>query len=530
MIAMRPALLAATFFCAAGFAQTAVAQTGEIPQRGGTAITVLTADPVGLNPAITTNVPDRQLGCTLYHGLVDVASNLTDIVPQLAKAWTISPDGKTYSFELADAYWHDGKPFTSEDVKVSMVEVNAKYSALFAPASQSIDSIGTPAPNKVIFRLNQPFGPFLVSLSCQQGGAILPAHLFKGVDAKNNPATMSPVGTGAFKFAEWKHGDFVRLSRNDKYHQPGKPYLDGVIAKIIPLPSSRIQALTAGEVDHVAYYPAEQIAAAKKNPKLKTVSSDMPPSYTVLFFNVDKKPFNDKRVRQALFMASNRDYIFKNAMFEHGRVGTQPFPTLIPWLTDPELDYNKMYPYDPAKANALLDEAGVKRGADGKRLSAKLTLYSNLYPELTPASVALKAMWAQVGIDLSIETLEYATAIKRVYQDRDFDMMMNIQSSYADPALGLARGYVSASIGKPSGNPSGWSTKEIDELFRQGSLATTVEDRAKIYRQIQKTLADELSMLNFRDHKEVDAASVRLKGLWGRIENNGSWADAWLQQ
>ncbi len=514
-----------------GVAGPALAQSEGTPVRGGTAILALQGEPAGLNPVITSSTTERQIGCIIHHGLVEPSSDLSRILPVLAKSWTISPDGKTYTFDLVHTTWHDGKPFTSEDVKYTVLEVATKMSPVFAPAGTNIASIDTPAPDKVVFNLKDSFGPFLTALACEQGTGILPAHLFKGTDVKANPATTTAaVGTGAFKFAEWKHNEYVRLVRNPDYFQPGKPYLDAVIGKVIPLPSSRIQALAANEVDTNPYYPLEQVQALRSNANLQMHEMDLPPSMQVLFFNTKKKPFDDKRIRQALMMATDRDYLFKTAFFEVGKVGVQPFPTQIPWAANSDIDYRKMYPFDMAKANAALDAAGLKRGSDGKRFATKIAIWSTLFPEFNQVSQALKSMWGQVGVDVAIEALDTATMGQRVYIDMDFDITMVGYSSYADPALGVARTVAGASVGKLFGNPSGWSSAEVDKLLDQGSAATAFADRGVFYKKAQLIIADELPMLTLREYKNVEGSSKKLRGLWGRAESSGSWQDAWLEK
>ncbi len=531
MAVVRQQLLATAILSAAGLCAASQAFAQGTPVYGGTAIFTLQANPNGLNPAITTNIPDRQIGCQLHQGLVEPSRDLSKILPLLAKSWTISPDGKTYSFDLVTTNWHDGKPFTSEDVKYTITEVSTKMSAIFQPAGENIESIETPAPDKVVFKLKDSFGPFLTALACQQGAAILPAHIYKGTDVKSNPATTtSPVGTGAFKFAEWKQSEYVKMVKNPNFYEPGKPYLDAVIGKIIPTPAARVQALQAGEVDYNPYYPLEQVKTLRANPNLQAQEGDLPPSVQFIFLNTTRKPLDNKLVRKALFMATDREYIFKNALFEVGNLSKQPFPSQIPWAVNPDIDYTKMYPFDIAKANAMLDEAGFKRGADGKRFPLKIYIFTALYPEFNQVSQSLKAMWAQVGVDVSIEALETATMGERVYNKLDYDVTLIGYTSYADPALGLARSFVGSSVGKLFGNASGYANPEVDSLFDQGRKATAFADRGVFYKKAQAIIADDVPVITLREYKNVEGASKKLHGLWERAENDGTWQDAWLDK
>ena len=512
-----------------GLGNSVVAQS-ETPQRGGTAIFTLPQDPGSINPDTTTNVPDRMLGCLFYQGMVHISLDY-EVKPLLAKSWTVSADGLTYTFDLVEAQWSDGQPLTAEDVKYTISEVSSKLSAVFASAGRAIDSIETPSKSRVVIKLKQPFGPFLIALSCYTGGAILPAHIFRGTDALRNPASLDkPVGTGAFTLAEWKRGDYAKMAKNPKYWEPGKPYLDNLIGKVITSPAARLQALRGGEVDIVQFFPSSAVPAVREDAKLKIEVSSLSPQTSQIFLNMDHKPLDDKRVRQALMMATDRDYLFKNTFFEIGVVATAPFSPQIVWSVNPDIDYRKMYPFDIARANALLDEAGVKRGPDGKRFTVRAVLFANQFTEFHQVTQALKGWWQQVGVEVILETLEDATVMKRVFQDRDFDLNMLANSSQSDPALGLARLYTIPSIGRPFGNPSGYRNPQTDALFEKGETATTYAQRAPFYRQVQAILAEDMPVLHLRHFIEVDGASKKLHGLWGKIQGNGLWSEAWIEK
>src|SRR5262245_22998534 len=168
----------------------------QTPKSGGTAIMVLGTDPLSLSPSTTNSVPDVAVGCLIYDALVRFKEGF-EIVPGLAKSWTISPDGRTYGFELQPANWHDGKPVTSEDVKFTLEEVSSKYGPRFNTAGKFIEQIETPSPSQVVIKLKQPFGPFLFSLACEQNAAILPAHILRGADILKHEAILTkPVGNG----------------------------------------------------------------------------------------------------------------------------------------------------------------------------------------------------------------------------------------------------------------------------------------------------------------------------------------------
>ncbi len=500
------------------------------PKKGGTVVVAIGSDPTGLNPVVSTATADMYLGCVLYQGLTRVVGG--DVLPMLAKSWTISPDGLSYSFDLVQANWQDGKPFTSADVKYSLIEANAKLNSLYVAPGKMIDGIDTPAPDKVVIRLKQPFGPFLLSQACDMGGAILPKHVFEGTNIQQNPATtVSPIGLGAFTLKEWKRNDQLRFAANPSYWEKGKPYLDELAVKIIPQSSTRSQAVQAGEVDNLyyVYLATSDIPVVQANAKLKVFPTKASPTNDTLSFNVRNKPIDDKKVRQALLVATDRDYLLKNAWLGYGKVGTIPFSTEITWATS-DIDFRKLYAFDPARANVLLDEAGVKRGADSTRFKLKAVIAAE-EPEHIQVAAALKSMWKAVGVDLEVITAERATQLKRVFQDFDFDVTLNGYGTYYDPGIGLARLYLTSSIGTTYGNPSGYKNAAIDDLFAQGERATGFEARGAIYKKIQAVVGDEIPVFPLREKAFLSVASKKVQGLDNKgAEKFGVWRDVWLAE
>ncbi len=497
------------------------------PVRGGTVIFAMGGDPVMTNPVLSSGVAEGLIGCMLYQGLA-ITTPDWEVHPMLAKSWTISDDGKIYTFELNKANWSDGKPFTSEDVKFSLTEVNPKYGAVYIGAGKAIDRIDTPSPDRAVIHLKEPYGPFLMSQTCTHGGAILPAHIFRGTNPLQNPASADkPIGLGPFMMTEWKRGDLIRMARNPDYREPGKPYLDELIGKIIPQATSRVQALQAGEIDYVSYFymPTNSYDAVKANSQLSLTPARLPAGIDSMILNVGRKPLDDKRVRQALLIAIDRDYLMKNAFFGTGEVGIAPFTNGIPWALDPKVDYRVMYKFDPARANALLEEAGVKRGAGGIRFKVNI-VYAADQADYGSAAAAIKSMWTAIGVDASVEPGDRTVAYKRMYLDRDYDTALGGYNGYSDPALGMARIAATSSLNKTLGNGSGYSNPVVDDLFLKGESATGNAQRAPFYQKAQAILAEDLPVFNLHEKVPYDAASKKVMGLENEIFL-ATWRDAW---
>jgi peptide/nickel transport system substrate-binding protein len=500
------------------------------PVHGGVLSLGMGGDLTTVNPALTSTVPEAMIGCGIYEGLVETEADFST-KPLLAKSWTISDDGLTYSFDLNKAKWQDGKDFTSADVAYSLLELNAKASPMFKAPGSLIDKIDTPAPDKVVIHLKRPSGTFLLSLSCIQGGSIMPEHIFRGTDPRSNAASSTaPVGTGPFKLSTWKRGDVIELTRNPDYWDKGKPYLDKIIAKIMPQSTSRLQALQAGEIDFIQGWnlaPSDE-SVVKANSDLKLEKTGYAPAAIVVEFNVDRKPLSDVRVRQALFMATDRDFLLKTTWFGDGDVSVQPFNNSIHWAANPDVDFRKLYPHDIAKANALLDEAGLPRKADGMRFPIHILVASDS-PERAQAAAALKSMWREVGIDVVVDAVERAVYLNQVFSARTFDMNIEGMNTFGDPALGITRMYATDAIGRVAGNASGYSNPAIDSLFKSAEESVDLAKRGAYYKQAIAILAKDVPVMPVRDYRMTDAAWKGVHGLWGAL-GPANWRETWIEQ
>jgi peptide/nickel transport system substrate-binding protein len=512
-----------------GSAATATAQNAT-PRPGGTAVVVVATELQTLNPAITSGSGEGVVGCMIHEGLVEIDGN-GNPVPDLAKSWTISEDGLTYSFDLVDTSWHDSKPFTARDVVYSFKNVNSRYAPLFsAQLAKRIADVQATSDRQVVVKLTEPFGPFLRMLTCWNGGAIVPEHVFQGTDPTRNPRSAAPIGTGPFKFDEWRSGDSIRLSRNTAYWKPGRPYLDGVVVRFMPNPASRVQAMLAGEADFIQKYflPVSDIPTVGRNPALKLEPASQAPNSLLGFFNVTKRPFDDKRLRQALFGMIDRRFIVRAAFSGQGEPGTAPFPRGISWAADPGLNYDQMYKPDAAAANALLDQLGLPRGAGGVRLRTSISFEVGI-PERLRSAIAIQAAWKPLGIEVELRPLEPAVLAPRVFKDGDYDIALFSYGTYGDPALGIARTYISSMIGFPNGNGARYSNPAVDQLFERAASLAETQARGDLYRQIQRILADDLPVMTLQENRGVDAASARLNGIWG-FEGAGRFGEAWFSR
>jgi peptide/nickel transport system substrate-binding protein len=518
------------YFALGGMSHSFAADGASAPKRGGSLIMVISGDPPTLSTDVTTGVPDVSIGSVIYDGLTRIDENFKPAA-NLAESWTISPDNTKYTFKLVQAKWHDGKDFTSKDVKFTLEEISTKYGSKFAATASHIKSITTPDARTVVIELDKPFGPLLFSLSNYTNAAIMPEHLFAGTNILTNPTTLAqPVGTGPFMFKEWSRGQYVKLVRNPNYWRPGKPYLDEIIFREIPDPASRVLALKAGEVDYIYFYffPISQYTDVAQDARLQVRERGIPEDHLILF-NVRKSPFDNVKVRQALFMAIDREYVKKVVYQNLGAVMKSAINTNLGWAYNPAVDLAKMYPFSLERAAALLDEAGLKAGADGKRFDLHL-VYDSTDPSNGAFSQVLQSTWGKIGVKVIFEGSTRNVELKQVYTDWNFDATLQAYSTSGDPALGVARLYVSSAIKKaPFVNASGYSNPEVDALFDDGANATTLTDRGEAYKKVQTILARDLPVFPIWQTALINVATKKVQGKWSWATGYDYWEEVWLE-
>ncbi|HET7096268.1 MAG TPA: ABC transporter substrate-binding protein [Casimicrobiaceae bacterium] len=522
-------------FAAAGFAALvafglvttpAFAATDPKARYGDTMVIGITGDPGTLNGTTSSNFVEKIIASNVFSMLIRLDTSFKP-VPDLAKSWTISDDGLTYTFKLNEGIkWHDGQPFSSADVKYTIDEVILPLHTRAGTYKSVIDRIDTPDANTVIIRLKQPFGPLMNALGYDF--LILPKHLYQGTDIKTNPYNSKPIGTGPFKFAEWKKGSYVILEKNKDYFVKGIPYLDRLVFQEIPDAAARVLALESGDIDYLAYQalPSSSVPRLKTNPKLVTSLEGFEAlaSIEILAFNMDNPQLKDVRVRQAIAYAINKQEIVDKADYGIGKAATGPISSLTKWAYEPNV--NK-YAYNPQRAAKLLDDAGFPL-KDGTRMTLRLIADGGV--ELNrKACEILKEQLAQVGVKVDLQLVERNVMLDRVYTKRDYDMHVHGFSTGADPAIDVSRLYVSTNI-RPVNftNGAGYRNPKVDDLFMQGQKAFKPEDRAKAYREVQKVLTDEVPAIWLVEYGIVGVWSKKLHGLhtWSAYSYYQFW-DTW---
>ncbi|MDQ6639661.1 MAG: ABC transporter substrate-binding protein [Pseudomonadota bacterium] len=520
VLATLGTLLLATWMSLAG------AQT---PTRGGSLQSVLWPEPPGIVPGLFQQSPALLPGTKIFESLLTYDFKL-DPQPSLAESWTVSPDGRTYTFKLRrNVKWHDGKPFSADDVVFTfaefLIDVHPRSKAVFQRTKVSkIDDY------TVEFSLAEPFGPLLRSFDTI-GAAILPAHLYKGTDFRKNAANANPVGTGPFRFKEWKRGEYIHLVRNNDYWRPGLPYLDEIYYRFVPDAASRALALESQQFQLATQNDLEltDVARLTKLPYLESTNKGWEWGSPIAWIelNLRKPPFNDKRFRQALMYALDRRQ-FRDTVFQgFAKIATGPIHSDSPYY-EPNV---RQYEFSPAKAEALLDEMGLKRGANGVRTTVKLLglPYGEVWNR---AAESTRQALRRVGIEVVLESSDAAGWVDRL-KNWDFEMIMTYLTTLSDPALGVSRTFLSDNQrkGVPFTNEAGYSNPAVDALFNQAAATVDEARRKKLYSDVQKLLVDDAAVIWL---VELQWPTVTNKRLHNVVINglgpNSSFAETYLDK
>ncbi|MEP6608668.1 MAG: ABC transporter substrate-binding protein, partial [Burkholderiaceae bacterium] len=269
------------------------------PQRGGTLVMVVQPEPPTLASYQSTSGPIGQVATKVYDGLLEYDFNLRPVAG-LAESWTVSPDGKTITFKLRRGVkFHDGQPFTSEDVKFTILDVLKKVHPRGVNTFRAVEAIDTPDASTAVFRLSEPAPYMLMALSSYES-PMLPKHVFGTGDIANHPSANKPIGTGPFKFVEWQKGQYMRFDRNNDYWRQGRPYLDRIVARFIADGATRAAAIETQEVQiggFSAILPLDvKRLQALPHIAVTTRGYEMQSPIVELDFNTQKKPFDNAKV------------------------------------------------------------------------------------------------------------------------------------------------------------------------------------------------------------------------------------------
>jgi len=459
---------------------------------------------------------------TILDHMVEPLLELTpkgEIAPKLAEKWEVSPDATEFVLKLRKGVkFHDGTPFNAEAVKVNFdrrldPKAATKYGFLVAP----ISSVTVVDEYTVKIKTKAPFAALISNLTHQANGIQSPESLKASWD---KPVT-KPVGTGPFMYKEWVPGNKFVMVRNDQYWGK-KPHIEEVTWRVMPDDASRVIALETGEVHAAVRIPPFDIPRLKANPKLTVISA---PSVRTIYlgFNCLKEPFQDKRVRQAINYAVNKEAILKHILGGVGRVSDAPLSPGIFGYTP-----IKTYEYNVEKAKALLAEAGFPKGFETTLHPAVGRYYMDVNVATAVAADLLK-----VGIKAEIKMMEWGTYLPSILREKDVVehkiYMLGWGCVTGDADYGLYTLFHSGEWPKKGMNASFFKNEKLDQLLDAARSTANPEERKRLYKEAMTIIMDEAPWLFLHSEMQMVGARANVKGLLVHPTERVIAKEAWIE-
>ncbi|WP_462411527.1 ABC transporter substrate-binding protein [Neobacillus sp. Marseille-QA0830] len=517
-LAIITALLLILSACSGQKSTTSSTESGNksVPTKGGEFTFALATNPDSLDPHAAGYAVSVRAFRTMFDSLV-VQNEDNTIGPWLATEWTVSDDGKSYTFKLRkDVKFHDGTPFNAEAVKYNFDRIAdpkrtppgyARYLLVNYESAEVVDEF------TVKINLKTPNAAFLSFLSQAFIGMVSPTAAEKA----GNQFAFAPVGTGPYKFVSSKENAEIVVERNPDYKwgpsivdNQGPAYVDKITFKIIPEEATRIGSVQSGQVLAGETVPPQNIVSMKNDPNVKLLQVDTKGLPYTLFFNQTRAPWNDAKAREAIKYAVDIDAIVKTLY-----LGTysRAWSPLAPGMLGYDKSLEGSFKRDIKKANTLLDELGYKKGSDGVREKdgKKLTMqYVDASPnreKRNDIAVMVQQQLKEIGVDVKIEITQDITT---QLTNKNYDVYGN--SAVNSDSHGLYQFYHS-----PLPNqvflPGKSDDKELDSLLEQGGVEQDQAKREEIYKQAQQRIMDNVVSIPIYVFPYTVATSKKVEGV-----------------
>ncbi|MBT0662755.1 peptide-binding protein [Geobacter pelophilus] len=481
------------------------------PAYGDSLIDSTIGEPTTLIPILASDSASHEVANLIYNGLVKYDKNL-ELTGDLAESWEISRDGLSITFHLRKGVkWHDGTEFSARDVMYTYrVTIDPKTPTPYAEDFKQVKT--ATAPDRYTFKVTyeKPFAPALASW----GMNILPSHLLEGKDLTKSPLSRKPIGTGPFVFKEWVAGQRIILDANKNYFE-GRPYINSYVYRIIPDNSTMYMELKVGGIDMMNLSPVQFQRQTNTKAFLARFAKYRYPasSYVYLGYNLRHPLFSDKRVRQAITAAINKDEIINGALLGMGQATHGPFKPGT-WACNQR---QKDIPYDPEHAIKLLSEAGWKTRnsqgillKDGKPFQFTILTNQGNDVRLKTAQIIQQRL-KRIGIDVRIRVVEWASLLSQFIDKGNFEALVMGWTITPDPDLYDV--WHSSKTGPKELNFVGYKNQEVDRLIEQGRSTFDQEKRKQCYYRIQEILVEDQPYSFLYVPDALPVVNLRFRGI-----------------
>ena len=471
------------------------------PKQGGKLVAAVEGEPTSLDPAFDYDFVSGLATSSITEPLLVFCEDDQKLCPNLAESWEVSPDGLVYTMHIRQGVtFHDGSPMTVEDVVFSLDRIrNPDLGSYVGWMLASVATVEATDDKTVVITLSAPDALFEYALASTAAHVVSKAFVEKNGDKFGKPEVGS-LGTGPFKFAEWKTGDYQRLVRNDSYWNKasGGPYLDEITIKILPEPTTRVAGLQTGEIDYlINNVPSDQYATVQA---IENVNLSFIPSYygEWMTFNTQKAPFDNVKIRQALNYAFDKKGI---RQLYYGPEALDTKATLVNptlWTFEKDAwqaawDALPAYDQDLEKAKALLAESGVADQLNGAEIA-----YYESTPSIKGAAESFIDAMGKLGIEIKARKVTYQESVALQFGPHDdYDILVaSWGSDFPDPSGNLLPNFGIANAGAGGANASNYQNARVDELLvQQNALPTDKTKRAELLIEAQKLIAEDSAVI-----------------------------------
>lgn len=480
-----------------------------------------------LNPHVVWSVQGYEVMNLNYNYLMSWDEDL-NVIPELADSWEVDSTGTLWTFYLQEGVnWHDGEPFTADDVRFTVEYIRDNEMGYFYDKVAEFVEVEVLDEYTVTIRTEEP-----IAWMPQIMVPIMPEHIWSEIDpddAEGEFANDNPIGTGPFRVIDHRKGEYTRMAANKDYFK-GAPGLDEVIFMIYANTDMMVEALKQGELDIIGDVPSAQFKALEEAnvPDILTLNADSP-SLAELAFNVWEDPESlgnplllDHDIRVAIEFALDRQEIIDVATLGYGEVGSTIIPPLFDfWHYDPGADFRA---YNPQRANEILDAAGYEPGGDGIRVSAAgeplafTLLVRSESPDTQKMAGMIKDMLAETGIDITVSVIDEGTLTDRILES-DFDMFIWGWFCDVDPTPMLSYMTTDEIMGW---NDSFYSNPVYDELYLKQQRTMDRDERQAIIHEMQRIFYEDAAYVVLSYTPELQAYRTDRYEGWVRNPRTGS--------
>jgi peptide/nickel transport system substrate-binding protein len=493
--------------------------------QGGTLIDAMTGEPSTLIYMVAGESASAAVTANIFNKLLKYNANL-DLEGELVERWQISSDSKTITFTLKpNLQWADGKPLTSQDVMFTWQAVtNEKTASPYASDYQLVKNATAPDPRTFIVTYDQAYAPALDSWA---GLQILPKHLLENQDLHTTAFARKPIGSHFYQLDKWNSGENIKLSKNPK-SVLGEANIAQLVTRIIPDNSAQFLELMADNIDSMGLDPIKYSRIIPSRPELQeklALYKELGNSYTYMGFNLKHQPFDDLRVRLAINYAIDKQEIIDGVYLGLGINIASPYKPGTRW-SNPTL---KPYTYDVQKAKTLLKEAGFEDTngdgileRDGKPFSFEILTNQN--KEREKSAVLIQRRLREVGIDVQIRAIEWASFISRFIKTGDFDAVILGWGLGLDPDQFNI--WHSSQQQPGQFNFIGYQNAKVDRLLELGRVELDPNKRMAIYHEFSRVLFEDSPIIYLSAGYGLTAINKRVKGIQSPVPPAGVGYDA----